>query len=202
MAKRNSPAAKKPALDRKARAKLPLPPPPPRVPLDRDDVECNFNLDPEWSHIQTRTKAARRRFLMEYIKDFNAKAAALRTGFVEAHNAASASCRWLAEPFTQWLLDQILAELKEDAIVTRQEILAGLKREACSYEEGAHGSRVKAWATLAKLKGMEVLKVEGELNVSGKVMTVPLAQSPEEFEAIARFRQAKLKKDCADANRN
>lgn len=185
------------ALDGKGRRRKAAPPVPTVEGIS--DAELNFEIEADWPHIQPRTKAARRVFLAEFLKDFNGTNAALRTGYCTEKNARNSACRWLAEPFTQWLLDRMLTELKEDAIVTRREVLAGLKREAFNNEPGASASRVKAWSTLGKLLGMEVTKLEGNVTVSAKVMTVPLATTPEEFEAVAMFRQAKLRRECADA---
>lgn len=183
---------------------------PPAVPdrklkptLDADTLEgVDFDVDPNWPHLQPRTKAARRVFVLEYIKDFNGTNAAMRTGYCTDKNARSVACRWLAEPFTQWLLAKVLDECKDDAIVTRKEVLMNLKREACTYEPGSQASRVKAWATLARLLGMETLKVEGNVTVANKVMTVPMVATPEEFEAMAVHRQRKLRESCATSARN
>lgn len=165
---------------------------------------ADFRLDGDaWPNVQPRTKAARRRFVLEYLKDFNGTRAMLRAGYCD--NADVARCQasqWVNEPYTQWLLFHELERMRETDVVHRNQVLAGLVREANHYGgDSSHGARVSALAKLATLLGMEVIKTEGKLSVTQPVMALPVVTSEEEWAAVAAFRQAKLKERAsAQAN--
>ena len=138
-------------------------------------------------------KANRRRFVYEYIKDFNGADAIRRLGYqCKRPNVKAAD--FLAEPYTQHLLWDLVAKADEKAIVTRNEVLFGLKKEANhSGPDGHSSSRIAAWGKLAKILGMEITKIEGNMTHSGGVMAVPFSGSLADWEKASKLAQAKLK---------
>lgn len=161
--------------------------PPP--PIDPGEAE----FDEAFSHLQPRVKARRDQFVREYIKDFNGANAMRRMGSVSQTPWVRAS-EWLSEPYTQWKLAQMLETLDDKAIVTRNEVLAGLKKEAHHFGlDGSAAARISAWRSLAKILGIEVTKVEGNISLGGGVMLLPASGSPEEWEKAAAKAQAELK---------
>lgn len=165
--------------------------PPPTLPVE--DEEGFTNTD--WSHLQTRYKTKREQFVHEYIKDFNGSQALQRMGYVRVQPWVTASI-WLSEPYTQWYLGKMMAVLADNAIVTRSEVLLGLKKEAHYHGmDGSAAARIAAWRTIGKIMGLEITKVEGNVNLQGGVMLMPFAGTPEEWEKAAQAAQEKLKKD-------
>lgn len=137
----------------------------------------------------------RERFLLEYVKDFHGTNAALRIGIPKVSAAKQAS-EMLSEPYCQKRLQDLIDEMKEETIVTRNRVLAGLLREANGYFGVlSHGARVQAWARLAKILGMEKTEVNTNVTVNGGVMVVPMAASLEEWEKTSAVSQEKLKQD-------
>jgi hypothetical protein len=103
---------------------------------------------------------------------------------------------YLSEPYTQWFLGQLLRTLDDAAIVTRSEVLLGLKREAHYHGlDGSAAARIAAWRTIGKIMGLEITKVEGNLNLAGGVMLMPFSGTPEEWEKAAQSAQEKLKQN-------
>lgn len=149
-----------------------------------------------WDHISPRTKAIRRQFVLEFLKDWSPLKAMLRLGFNYAQPAVTAN-DWLREPYTQFLLDRCMDEAKDEALVTRQKVIAGLVRESNATGLDASGaSRVAALGKLGKILGMEVTKVEVKTTIPG-VMFVPSGGSPEEWERNAKKAQEELKRQGA-----
>jgi hypothetical protein len=169
--------------------------PPPTVDLDAKEAAEFANQD--FSHLQLSMRARRDRFIQEYIKDFNGSAAIRRMGYL-SKSPGTRAYEWLNEPYTQWKLGQVLAKLDEKAIVTRTEILMGLKREANADDvpfSSNASTRISALRALAKILGMEITKVEGNMTLNGGVMAVPFAGSLDEWEAQSKKSQSKLKTD-------
>lgn len=101
---------------------------------------------------------------------------------------------------TKYFQDQlrnISQYLDEENLVTTNEIVLGLKKEANYHgEDGNSGARVKAWSTLAKIKGIEApKKTEQTITHKGGVMVVPMAQSIDTWENNAQQLQTQLKSD-------
>lgn len=142
-----------------------------------------------------RADAKRRReeFCREYIKDFNASDALRRMGYKSQQPWVLGS-EWMKQPYTQWYLAKLLAELDQKAIVNANEVLAGLKREANHYGmDGGAAARISALRSLAKILGLEVTKIEGNVNLGGGVMLMPFSGSPAEWEKAAAEAQKNLK---------
>ena len=165
--------------------------PPPTQEVDED----GFLTADNWDHLQTRYKKRREQFVHEYIKDFNGSQALQRMGYTMSQPWVKASI-WLNEPYTQWYLGQMMAKLQDSAIVTKNEILLGLKKEAHYHGlDGSAAARIAAWRSLAKILGIEVDKVEGNIKLAGGVMLMPFSGTPEQWEQAAQAAQEKLKKD-------
>jgi hypothetical protein len=195
MAKKKAPKKKAPnppsaALALSVVTSAPPPPPPEPEVIDEEGF-----TDDTWKHLQTRYKAKREKFIHEYIKDMNGSQALQRMGYVRQQPWITASI-WLNEPYTQWYLSKLRAKATDDAIFTRSEILFQLKKEA-HYNglDGSAAARIAALRTAAKILGLEITKVEGNVNLQGGVMLMPFAGTPEEWEKAAQAAQAKLKQD-------
>lgn len=147
----------------------------------------------DFSHVSEKVKAVRRAFVAEFVKDFNGTAALARLGFNYSQPAVTANM-WLKEPFTQYVLDQYIRTAEDEALVTRGEIIASLKREANSYGLDSSGaSRVSALGKLAKILGLEIDRSEVKVAVAGGIMLVPMAATADEWERNAARAQAELK---------
>jgi phage terminase small subunit len=96
-------------------------------------------------------------FVREYLIDLNATQAAERAGY-SPKTAYSQGHRLLKDAEIQRAIATAQAELAEHALVTAQDVVKGLRREA----EGADSAsaRVAAWAHLGKHLGMFTDKVE------------------------------------------
>lgn len=168
-------------------------------PLPRQAAENEHSPDAQaynFDHVPPKVKATRRLFVGEYIKDFNGSAAICRLGWEYQHPAQIAT-NWLKEPYTQYMLDKYLDEAKDEAFINRNKVLAGLVREANSYGLDSSGaSRVSALGKLAKILGLETVKIDANVRIAGGVMLVPLADNPDEWEANAKAAQAKLRADA------
>lgn len=152
-------------------------------------------FDDSFSDLRTDMKRNRERFCREYIKDFNAANAMRRLGS-KSRTPQVRGHEWLQHPYTQWFLSGLLEKLDASAIVTRNEVLVGLKREAHYFDrhEGSPAARIAALRTLGKILGMEITKVEGNMTIGGGVMVLPMSGTPEEWEKAAAMAQANLKK--------
>lgn len=152
------------------------------------------HFDDRFANISERSKLIRRKFIGEYIKDYNATAAVGRMGYKWESGQAQLGWKLLHEPYTQYYLARMIKEMDEKAIVGRNDVLHGLLKEANENGlDASHAARISAWRALAKALGMEITKVEVSGNVGGGVMAVPMATSPEEWERNCAEAQAKLK---------
>lgn len=135
------------------------------------------------------------RFLAEYMHDFNAQKAWVRSGGTE--NSPSRPYEILRTGYAQAKLRKLLDELDEESLVSNKDIIMGIKSEACNFAENSSPSaRVNAWKLLAQLRGMLVKKVENTVQHSGGVMLIP-AQPKDvtTWEHDASDSQAKLSED-------
>lgn len=88
----------------------------------------------------------------------------------EAAENANYSSRQQADvtlklPHVQQYIEQRMAELEKQALITHEEVINGLKKEATSFGDGSsHSARVSAWGLLGKHLGMFTEKHE----VTGK----------------------------------
>ena len=151
----------------------------------------------DFSHVKPQTAAIRRLFVSEYIKDFNGTAAMGRLGF-NYRQPAIVAHQWLREPYTQYLLGQLIEKAESDNLVTRNEVLVGLKREANSFGLDSSGaSRVSALGKLAKILGLEINRSEVDVRIAGGIMLIPLAESPDAWERNAEQAQLALKQEAS-----
>lgn len=121
-------------------------------------------------------------FCAAYRVDGNATRAAICAGFSPA-TAASAGSRLLRNVKVKARLDAWAAEDAASAIVTRDEVMRGLKAEA--ERTGlltTHGARVAAWAHLGKFLGLDrepdapltsALDLIAQLSLRGAPMPIP-----------------------------
>lgn len=118
-----------------------------------------------------------RRFIEEYLIDFNGCQAAIRAGYSES-SAKEIAAENLTKPNIKSEIDRLTAQMTEKAIVTKEMVLQGLLDEARMYDEGAsHSARVSAWAHLGKHLGIFMDKVE----LSGKVEVTSLGSLIDEL---------------------
>lgn len=136
------------------------------------------------------------RFVAEYLHDFNSSMAYIRAGGNPNH-ATSGGPASLRTAYVQNQIRTLSEHLDEEKLVTRGEIVMGIKREANHYgDDGSSSARVKAWATLAKIKGMEApTKVQAEVVHKGGVMEVPMVATEVEWQDVAQASQLQLKND-------
>lgn len=146
----------------------------------------------DWSHLSAKTMALRQMFVIEFVKDWSPKKAMQRMGWKTQHPAEMGN-NWLNEDYTQYCLSKFLREAKEEALVTRGEIISYLVREAnCFTLDGSGASRTTALRSLAKIMGMEIKKVQVDMPTPG-VMFVPFMGGEDDWGAAASKMQADLK---------
>lgn len=147
-------------------------------------------------------KMLRDKFITEYLRDFHATNAYIRTIGPEEIERRALSQKTVAnyaymmrhEPYVAMRLQKVLDDIEEKELVTRKEILVGLKREAHYDEVGAqHGARVAAWSRLSSILGMETKKVEMNLASQGGILIVPQTQNTNDWEKRSTEAQRALK---------
>jgi len=101
--------------------------------------------------------AKRAAFVREYLIDLNATQAAIRAGY-SPKTARQQGARLLTDAVIQGQVQTAQVERAEATLVTAQDVIRGLRKEA----EGADSAsaRVAAWAHLGKHLGMFTDKVE------------------------------------------
>ena len=147
-------------------------------------------------NISLKKKMFLDKFVFEYLHDFNSSMAWIRAGGPPSH-ATTGGPESLRTAYVQNEIRTLTERLEEDQMVTRGEVVMGIKREAHYHgEDGSSASRVRAWGLLAKLKGMEApVKVEAEVIHRGGVMLVPVAGTIQDWESAAAASQLQLKND-------
>jgi phage terminase small subunit len=96
------------------------------------------------------------RFVEEYVVDFDATKAAIRSGYSK-HTAGVIGCENLTKPKIKSAIQKHLKGLSTDTFITRELIMSGILKEAMDRSEGStHASRVSAWGKLAKVSGLYV----------------------------------------------
>ena len=139
-----------------------------------------------------QAKYRRQVFAAHYIKTLNGSASAKLAGFKSPGHKAT---RLLKEPYVQKLLNDLINDLDQDALMTQNEILFQLKKEALQVESGNQGARISALAHMAKIRGMIVDQTNVNVTAKQSVMVVPAMPSHQEWSKDAAKSQAKLKED-------
>lgn len=137
-------------------------------------------------------------FVRHYLRSFDAPMAYVMAG----GNPSSATVtayeilRW---PAVQERMAIALEELEEEQLLTRKDILVGLKKEANYHgHDSSHGSRVRAWMGLARIKKMDIQVTENHHTVRGGVMLIPVADHTNTIDGWAQVvseDQARLKEE-------
>lgn len=118
-----------------------------------------------------------KRFVEEYLIDFNATQAAIRAGYSE-NSAYSIGQENLKKPEIKGEIDKLTDKMTERALITKERIIQGLLNEAETFGEGSsHSARVSAWAHLGKHLQMFTDKVE----VTGKMQVDLMAELIDEI---------------------
>ena len=135
-------------------------------------------------------------FVVQFLKDFDHCAAALRMGYPEG-SAADTGWRMLHNPYVQLRVDELVRKSETTSIVTAGQIVAGLLKEANKPDTVKNGcvmsnspSRISAWKELAKIMGLLIPKEPEAAKVVRYVMHVP---APFDWERGARESQKQLK---------
>lgn len=155
------------------------------------------------TELTIQEKELRDLFVVEFLKDHDYKAAAIRVGFLPKF-ADQYAAEFAVDPYvkkrideemTRKLSDEEAAEHKR-AMIRRTEALL-LKQAGYAGPGASHGARVSALAKLASIYGMDApTKVEQTIQHKGGVMMVPGVASIDEWEAAAVSSQEKLTKDA------
>lgn len=136
-------------------------------------------------------------FARQYIIDFNQTRAAVRLGY-DMKYAAQYGNEMFWRPYTQAFLTHLIRTMEETTIVGRNEVLAGLLREANRYDQDAtSNSRIAAWAAIGKILGMFINRIEISANSSG-VMEVPMVTDSNQWESVAAGSQNELMKQIRE----
>lgn len=154
--------------------------------------------------------ALRKKFVDEYLVDYNRTAACLRCGFSPAL-AQEYSMRLWNDAYVQHLLavrtykkqhdDNDPGAEEREKQQTRQQIIEALKREAFYKGPGSsQAARVAALSKLAAMFGLDKGALTGEDNdlPKGGVMVVPMMMNAEQWENTAKAAQAQLAQDSLD----
>lgn len=177
----------------------PKPKPPEGKPAGRERTcpELQAELDAITEEtISFKHKVFYDKMVLEYLQDFNVSMAYIRAGGNQ-NSVPNLAYKAFRTKYFQDQLRFVAERLEEENLVSTNEIVLGLKKEANYHgEDGASASRVKAWATLAKIKGIEApKKSEQTITHKGGVMVVPMAQSIDTWENSAQQLQTQLKSD-------
>lgn len=181
----------------------------PEVPLTEEliqDQEHQLALDPQSVMLNGRTtetlqepdKIVRDAFIREYIKDFNGKLAMHRIGVVNPKTASTKASIWLREPYCANRLNELVRQLRPEDVVTRQEIMCGLWKEANDpNNEGS--TRVASLACLAKMSGLisPLPEKNGDTVNVTNVMFVPLVNL-DQWASQASIMQTELRARASD----
>lgn len=137
------------------------------------------------------------RFVYEYLHDFNSSMAWIRAGGT-SHHATTGGPESLRTAYVQTQLRMVTNMLDEEQMVTRGEVIMGIKKEAHYYgDDGSSSARVRAWGMLAKIKGMDAPKIidPKDEGPKGGVMEVPMIESAQHWGELALVSQQTLKND-------
>jgi len=97
-----------------------------------------------------------KRFIEEYVIDFNATRAAINAGYSEK-TARSIASELLTKPDIRNAIKHHLDKLSAETFINREMILTGLLKEAMDRgERSTSAARVSAWDKLAKVSGLYI----------------------------------------------
>ena len=134
-------------------------------------------------------------FIRHYLVCYSARGAAMAMG-IPKERAGTVGHRYFHHKKTQRWLREIRRSFEKDTEILRDEVVTMLVREA-NHDDGspgAHGARVNALRTLAKILGMEQINLNQKVeDTTGQGrLVVPVAGTPEEWMALAQASQASL----------
>ncbi len=93
-------------------------------------------------------------FIVEYLVDLNATAAAIRAGY-SARTAGQVGFENLKKPEIAAAIEGAMKDRERRTQITQDEVIQGLRTEAKFEGQGSsHGARVAAWAHLGRHLGM------------------------------------------------
>lgn len=157
------------------------------------DDSIGLQMEPEFSADE---KQLRELFITQYLKDYNAYHAALRTGFMGAF-ALEWAKRMMQESYTQRRIAERQREDHEKAQGKNYDhiqIVANLRQIAYNELTPA-AARVAALNKLAALTGLDKQE-ESASGPAGGVIEVPTIARLDEWEAVAYESQKKLVEDA------
>lgn len=165
---------------------------PSRPPMSQETKERFESLTED--NISFKQKVFCDKFINEYLHDFNAPMAWIRAGGPVA-SATTGGYKTLKMQYTQNQLRIVRELMDEEHMVTRADVVFGIKQEANYHGlDGSSSARVRAWGLLAKIKGMEApVKQELEVTHKGGVMVVPMVNNILDWEQQAAISQDALK---------
>lgn len=104
------------------------------------------------------------KFVQEYIKDMDAKAAWLRAGY--SSNSVNAAFSLLSEPAVESAITEMLRERRAKQKLTTDLVIKAFLRIAHKAEdEGNFGNALRAWENLARYLGMFVERSEANVTL-------------------------------------
>jgi hypothetical protein len=116
----------------------------------------------DWKQLNSLTPL-QRRFVLEYPKDFNAKAAAERAGYKGgAYAQANRGWELLRHPVVNPLIRKLTASTAEEMGITREWLLNEIQEVASEMRERGESS-ARELALLAKLRGDLIERVEHDV---------------------------------------
>lgn len=174
-----------------------------KIPLDPNSKTSQSIAKKTEANLNPKQRARADEFVLQYLIDFNATRAFIRMKgqldpFDEvdlnyAQNAGYQMTRW---PYVAQRIEEAMRDAEQKNIVSVNDVLFGLKREAHYHGVGAsHGARVGSWGKLATILGMDQKKVEQNLAMRGGVMIVPAIDKEDDWEKRAASTQAALKEE-------
>lgn len=178
-----------------------MPPPQPRLKVkERAQINMTGLTITEIRYMSRTAEALsekellyRDAFVKEYIKDFHGKNSMLRIGYGgDPKHASQVAKNLLLEPYVQQKLDEVVRKLEPLDIVTRQQCMLTMWKEA-NNQQNEGGVRVAALAHVAKMLGMFQNKGEaadGAMPIG--VMLIP-CMAVSDWEASAATAQAMLR---------
>jgi len=141
--------------------------------------------------------ALRDLFVFEYLKDWDAIAAAIRCGF-NGQFAQEWAKKFMDETYVRVRIKQgemlLSGEGRRAEQARKRIVMAGLMREAHQWG-GSQAARVSALTTLARVHGMDAPRPGGRASTTKEgmgVMVVPGIAKAEEWQAVAMPSQRKL----------
>lgn len=159
-----------------------------------DEVDASGEFDA----VSPQTKFRIERYVTEYVKDFNGVRAALRFGCGTPRYAVKVANGMKSHPYFQKVLHVVVRSMQEKQMFTRSQVIAGLVREA-NDDTADSSSRTRALVQLSKIYGMEVVRLQGEVTHTSKVIVIPAGMSLEEWQAAAELQQQQIKQLPASA---